>query len=535
MVNFAKRATVINSTSLEHTAKNIARTSGKGKNPVDTFGNGQKIPDDVYQSMVDQGMINTSAWSSGSPVDPTNPIGEEPRQYEYMIGQNIVQRPRSNEGVGFDTIRAIIESYDVAQMAIEVRQDELRNLDWAIVTEDEEQHDLYSSEIKTVQRFFEKPDGITLFDDMQNKLAYDWLAFDALTIYPRLTKGGKLGALEVVDGTTITPMIDYFGRVPEAPAPAYVQWTNGMPWVWLDRDQLIYRPHRGRSNKLYGFTPVEWLLNNINTDIRYQIYFLQYFTEGTIPEAWINAPQEMTDPTQIQQLQTMYNSVMAGDQRQKHMAKFIPFGSKVTPAKDTKFDVKFPEYMLTKTCAAFKVTPSELGFTEKVNKSSGESQENVQFRRSIKPSARFFESIYNSIIAKYFGLPNLRFKFLNLNEQEDMLMMAQRDEIYIKNAVMSPDEVRVQRMGLDVDSTSPVPRGFLTNLGFTPVETAIKQAELAVQQSEVTISAMASQEGETSLPEDDNGGNNGDGVKNTIQDEKNAEKAAMDFFPKRVL
>lgn len=531
MVNFAKRAAVVSTTSLETQAQMITRNSNKSP---DHFMDTPNIPPNVNQSMIDQGMANNNAWGPGQPISPNNPIGEEPRQFEYMIGQNIVQRPRSTEDIGFDTMRSIIENYDIAQMAIEVRQDELRNLDWNIVPFEEEEQDKYASEIKQVRQFFEKPDGHMLFDDFQNMLAYDWLAFDALTIYPHLTKGGKLGALEPLDGTLITPMIDYYGRIPEAPAPAYLQWVNGLPWTWLNRDQLIYRPHRKRTNKLYGFSPAEWMLTTINTDIRHQLYFLQYFTEGSVPEAWINTPESLKDPQAIKQFQQMYDAVMMGDQTQKHKVKWIPFGSQVHEAKNTTFDVKFPEFMLHKACAAWKVTPSELGFTEKVNKSSGETQENVQFRRSIRPSAKFFEGIYTGIIHKYFGYTNLHFKFLNLDEQEDMLMMAQRDEIYIKNGVISPDEIRVQRLGLDVDATNPVPRGFLFNTGFTPVESAIKQSELAVQQSEEQINAMRSQEGEPLLPTDQEESMIDEGVEHSLKDEETAEKAMMDFFPNPV-
>ena len=492
---------------MEHIAQQVKNSN--------SLTNVQSIPRQIINSMDVQGMANMNAFSPGTPINPTNPIGTEPRQYEYMIGQNIVQRPRSTELVGFDAMRSIVEMYDVAQMAIEVRQDELRNLDWDIIPQDEKDAKKYESEIKTVRKFFEKPDSHILFDDFQNQLAYDWLAFDALTIFPHLTKGGKLGALECVDGTTVTPLIDYYGRIPESPAPAYIQWMYGMPWVWLDRDNLIYRPHRKRTNKLYGFSPVEWLLNTINTDIRYQLYFLQYFTDGSIPDTWINAPDEMRSPEHIKQFQEMYDTVMIGDQTQKHKVKFIPFGSKVQQAKDTKFDIDFPQFMLQKACAAFKVTPAELGFTEKVNKSSGESQENVQFRRSIKPSAMFFANIYTGIIQKYFNLPNLRFKYLNVDEQEDLLLMAQRDEIYIKNGVISPDEVRIERLGLDVNPKNTVPRVFMLGSTIIPVTEAIN-AKVDTGQSE-------------SVPED-NADNKTKEIEPNIKEHEEAKKAMLDFF-----
>lgn len=510
MANFSKGGTVNISTLAQ-----MASKSGLCSNA--------EIPRQIINAMDLQGMNGNRPFSPGQPINPTNPIDTEPRQFEYTIGQNIVQRPRSTESIGFDTIRSIVEMYDIAQMCIEVRQDELRNLDWDIVPKDEDDKNastMYSSQIKQVKSFFEKPDGNMLFDEFQNQLAYDWLVFDALTIAPQLTKGGKLGALNPIDGTTITPMVDYYGRTPQGDAPAYVQWAYGMPWTWLTRDQLIYRPHRKRTNKLYGLPPVEWLLNNINTDIRYQLYFLQYFTDGSIPDTWVNLPEGVAQPNQIKEFQELYDSVMIGDQTMKHKAKFIPFGSKVQEAKDTKFDIEFPRFMLEKTCAAYKVAPSEIGFTEKVNKSSGETQENMQYRRSIKPSAKFFSELYSGIIDKYFGYSNLKFKFLNVEEQEDMLLMAQRDQIYINSGVLSPDEVRTQRLGLEINTGNPIPRIFAIGSTIIPVEDAIAQSKANIEQMQSKGQENNNNDDEEELMNSDN----------KSKADKEVNKAAMDFF-----
>jgi hypothetical protein len=447
------------------------------------------IPKEIINSMAIQGMQGNSAFSPGQPINPTQPIGSDPRQFEYMIGQNIVQSPRANMPTAFDTIRSIVEAYDIAQMCIEVRQDELRNLDWDIVPADDQDRNAsikYASEIAQVRTFFQKPDGHTIFDDFQNQLSYDWLAYDALTVSIEKTKGGKLGALHAVDGTTITPLIDFYGRMPQAPAPAYVQFIQGLPWAWLDETQIIYRPHRKRNSSVYGFCPIEWLLQNINTDIRYQMYFLQYFTEGSIPDSWINAPEDMKQPGQIKEFQKLYDNVMVGDQSMKQRARFIPFGSKVTQSKDTKFNVDFPTFLFNKSCAAFKVAPSELGFTEKVNKSSGDTQENVQYRRSIRPSAKYFQSIYNGIISNYFNMDMIKFKFLNIDEQEDQLVTAQRDQVYINCGVMSPDEVRAVRLGMNIDPTNPVPRLFVAGTTVMAAQDLLAQSKANLTISEGT-------------------------------------------------
>lgn len=538
MPNFSKSQAIVRTTSLENQVKQI---TGKSKNDTDTLMQERQIPDDVWQSMNDQGMTTQNAWSPGTPLTPSQPFGSEPRQFGYMIGENIVQRPRSTEAISFDTMKSVIDNYDIARMCIEVRLDELRNLDWDIVPYDENSNDAekYSMDINKVRNFFEKPDGYTLFDDFQHAVAFDWQAYDALSIYPHLTRGGELGALEAVDGKSITPMIDYYGRRPNAPAPAYVQWMYGLPWTWLTKDQLIYRPYNVNNDSVYGTSPIEWMLTAINTDMRYQMYFLQYFTDGSIPDTWINAPESMKDPNQIKQFQEMYDAVMRGDQSQKHKALFIPFGSKVQQAKELKWDINFPQFMMQKTCAAFKVQPSEIGFTEKVNKSSGETQENVQYRRSIRPSAQFFQRIYTGIIHKYFQNTKIRFKFLNVEEQEDRLLMAQADEIYIKAGVISPDEVRVARYGYDVDPQNPVPRVFVNNRMVMPVQSALQQAALSnkelqaqIDQQEAQAQTMRSQAG---LPRQDNAdtlSQPDEDIVETDDEEMEAQKAALDFFVK---
>lgn len=512
MSSFAKKNNVsINTHSMESMMQ-----ATQVENSNRAIANAQSITDPILRSMGEQGMTGTYAFGPGTPIKPTQPFGSEPRQYEYMIGQNIVQAPRANEAINFAIMESIIEMYDIAQMAIEVRQDELRNLDWTIVATDERDNKKYESEIKQIRQFFEKPDGHMLFDDFQNQIAYDWLAFDALSIYPHMTKGGKLGALEPIDGKTISMLVDYYGRIPQAPAPAYVQWAYGMPWVWLDRDNLIYRPHRRRTNKLYGFSPVEWMLTAINTDIRYQLYFLQYFTDGSVPDTWVNAPEGLS-AEQIKQFQEMYDVIMNGNQVMKHRVKWIPFGSQVKEAKDSKFDVNFPQFMLQKACAAWKVTPAELGFTEKVNKSSGEAQENVQYRRSIRPSAMFFTGIYTHIIHKYFGLPNLRFRYLNVDEQEDLLIIAQRDEIYIRNAVLSADEVRLNRLGMNVKMEDAIPRIFMAGSNIIPASQAINSLPAtAPDNAQANEPKKVPDKKENVVPD--------------IIEQDGAKKAALDFF-----
>ena len=83
------------------------------------------------------------------------------------------------------------------------------------------------------------------------------LVIDAATIYPRFTRGGSLYSLDVIDGSTITPLIGEDGRSPEPPDPAYQQVLHGVPAADFSTDELLYLPRNVRSHRLYGMSPVE--------------------------------------------------------------------------------------------------------------------------------------------------------------------------------------------------------------------------------------------------------------------------------------
>lgn len=429
-----------------------------------------QVPENVEQKMREEGMVTGGPFAPGRPLSPFFGYPAEPRQWDYPVGYNIVTRPRASAAkVSFDTLRAIVENYDVARLCIERREDEIRGLDWSIVPDDDAPDQDWSAEIKRVTQFFDKPDGFTPFDSWQQMFLEDVLAFDAGAIYKHRTRGGKLGALEVVDGTTLAPLIDYWGRMPDPPAPAFVQFVQGVPAVWLRKDELIYQPFRATARSPYGLPPIEWLLLTINTDIRWQWHFLMYFTEGTVPDTWMQAPPDMTSPKQIQEFQELYDRVMAGEQGWKHRVKWIPAGAKPIPAKNTQFNPEFPVFLLKKCCAAFKVTPAEIGYTDDVNRATSEMQENIQYRSSIIPLARYLEGIYTRIIREEFGLP-LRFQFDLGGEKEDRLKDAQAHEIYVKMGVESIDEVRENVLGLPVDKDRLTPRFIMTSQGPIPVD-----------------------------------------------------------------
>lgn len=400
-------------------------------------------------------MTTASPFGPGDPLSPYDGYSRAPRTQNFTTGYNISTRPRSQERVAFDTLRGLVDAYDVAQMCIWHRIDSIRSLDWALVPARGFSGDADAA-ITEGMRALEKPDRQTPFANWLAKYLYDVLAYDAGTLYRLRNRGGRAIGLRVVDGTTIAPLLDYWGNSPEPPAEAYVQYANGVPWNGLTRNDLVYEPFRPRSNSLYGYAPLESILLNANTDLRFQAYFLQRFTEGNIPKAFAGAPETWT-PDQIEAFQGYWDALMLGDQSIKSQIKWMPGGSTITWSDEKDFSDGFSLFLMRKTCAAYHIVPSDLGFTEGVNRSSGETQADVQHRVGDLPLIAHIEGILTHFLRHDLGLP-VDFAFDTGQEKEDRLALAQAWGVYIDKGMASPDEGREQLLGLPGDPARPTPR-----------------------------------------------------------------------------
>src|ERR1700730_2977596 len=166
------------------------------------------------------------------PLDPIAPPEVAGRQWDFPAGYNLQTRPRIYEPITFKQLRAMADGLDVLRLVIETRKDQIGKLKWVIRPRDEdEKPDAYKSQIKTIREFFRKPDREHNWDDWLRLVLEDLFVIDAPTLYIQRTRGGKLNALFPLDGGTIKPVIDDWGRTPQPPDVAYQQILKGYPAV----------------------------------------------------------------------------------------------------------------------------------------------------------------------------------------------------------------------------------------------------------------------------------------------------------------
>jgi len=219
-------------------------------------------------------------------------------------------------------------------------------------------------------------------------------------------------------------------------------------------------PFRPQPDSPYGFAPLESVLLTANTDLRFQTHFLQYFTAGTVPHGFMTLPEGISTPDQIREYQAYWDALMWGEQEAKHQIKLVPFGSSFEWPRDESFDDKFSVYLMQKVAAAYHVVPSDLGFTNDVNRATGETQVDVQFRVGTLPLVQHIEDILNDYLQNDRGLP-VELSFDTGQEKEDRVQVAQAHKIYVEMGAESVDEVRSQELGLPIDNERPMPRFIL--------------------------------------------------------------------------
>jgi SPP1 gp7 family putative phage head morphogenesis protein len=441
-----------------------------------------RAPEELELALAEQGMSWGPPFPPGRPLDPNWGYRRPPRTWDYSVGENVQISPRWNR-ISFNTIQSIWESYDVAMICTQHLINDVRSLTYNWEPIPGIKADV-SKDIETAIAFFDMPDKRLPFRAWLAKWLQDVIKFDAGALYIRRNNADEPIALEVISGKTILPLVDYYGRRPEDEndetedpeglfggeiVPAYTQIIEGMPWDMLAADDLLYIPWNPEPDSQYGRAPLERVLLSANTDIRFQWHFLNFFTEGTVPAGFMEAPPDMSDPAQVKHWQQTWDAVMQGDQTKQTQIRWVPNGSKFTGTKDdaNKFDKDFPLYLMRRTCAAHGTTPSDLGFTEEVNKATGDTQVDVQFRVGTTPLLRHVEDVINLFVREHLKL-KCRLNIDDGKETEDRVATAMAAKVDIEVGALGVDERRMQ-LGLHVDKSRPMPRYVLTRQGPIPL------------------------------------------------------------------
>jgi len=376
-----------------------------------------------------------------TPSQPSIPQAQEQtvgRQFDYPAGYNIRITPRSEESVSFSQMRALADAYDLLRLVLETRKDQIVKLTWNFKPIDEKQKS--DDRVKQLKAFFRSPDKEHTWQTWLRMLLEDLFVLDAPAIYPRPTRGGGLYALELVDGATIKRVLDDQGRTPLPPSPAYQQVLKGVVTSDYTREQLLYLPRNMRTNKVYGYGPVEQIIATVNIALRRQLHQLQYYTDGSTPDMIFSVPEAWTND-QITTYKESWDAMLAGNTATRRGTMFVRDGMKPLDTKEKALKDEYDEWLARVVCYAFSVSP--VPFIKMMNRATAESIQQMAMEEGLAPIQAWIKDMIDTIIWKYFGWEDIEFAW-DEESEIDPRAQAEINNTKIRNGTKTINEARAE-------------------------------------------------------------------------------------------
>lgn len=454
-----------------------------------------------------------------------------PRKTQYPVGFNLPVGIPGSEGlklVSFGVMRAYAEANSFVRACVTARKNEMLGMEYDIVpTPDAEKamrndsaaHANFQERRKHALAWWARPDPD--YDDFQSWFSAcleSIFVDDALALFMHPSRvpgkgafGTDLAALEWIDGSLIRPVLGMRGQRPRPPAPAYQQYLWGVPRSDLTavlhdadlelmaeqqgvapddvqavdtyrRDQLLYLRQEVRGWTPYGMSPIEKCIIPIITHLKRQELGLAFFTEGSVPAAFVMIGGEINaNPAQARVWQETLNA-LAGDIGYKQKLTVLPQGSDIKPQREAPFDHILLRSIQEDIMMNFLVEPQDLalapgGHSSGLGGAGAASGAENRAQKKAKPEVMWLtRSLFNFVIQGVWGQTDMMWRFGGLDPVEDELKKAQTHKIYVDAGIETRDEIReeLKKQPFGIPGTSDpsvmTSQGILSLGGLTPAD-----------------------------------------------------------------
>jgi hypothetical protein len=418
-------------------------------------GGGKMLPIelDMLAQATGQPRSQVDSWfGPGEPMDSQAPKEVQGRRFDYPFSTNYNPRPRSEaheNAIDFNTLRRMADptlgGLDILRMAIETCKDKMAGQKWQIMGRDGKDG---GDKAKRVADLLAEPDGIRDFLAWQRMILEDHYVLDHPAIFLKPTNKGIFLPTPIA-GETVKPIIWVDGDIPFPPLPAYQRYLKGMAGPKYTLDEMIVRPYNPRPNRIYGMGPVEQSINIINLSLRRMLNQTEYYTDGTIPDAILEAPAGM-NPDQVLDFQASWDIVLTGNTAMRRHGKWVPSGTKYTATKQPDLTGAIDEWLARLVCWCFSISPQAL--VKQVNRATAQTAKETAQEEGLEPRKMWFKSLMDAILRRCYSAPDLQFSWQD-EEITDPLVKAQVFQIALgaggSKPWMTPDEVRDKGYGMD--------------------------------------------------------------------------------------
>ena len=402
-----------------------------------------------------------------------------PRVSQFPVAWNL--QIVEQRAVPFRTLREVADQADIVRKCIEVVKNAITGMKWDVslspdaverlMAMDGLSHQeaavrarqLHLEDVARIKDFWAMPDRINglSFAEWVSMVLEEMLVIDAVSIYPNKTVDRtELHSLEILDGTTIKPLLNDRGARPHAPHPAFQQILWGFPrgeFTYspdgddeFSADDLIYAPRNRRPFTPYGYSSVERCLPLVDLYLKRLQWLRTEFTDGVIPDMVIMSDANYgNNPELLRGYETVFNDSLSGNTEQRRRAKVFPAGMTpmFTAGWDTKYKSDFDEWLIKSICGHFGVLPTQIGFTPKSGlggKGHQDGESNSAETIGLRPVIMWLTDLLNQLSYRFLDMPKDLTFSLTDGTEGDQMAQAMRRKIEIEQGTMTLNEARAE-------------------------------------------------------------------------------------------
>ena len=121
-------------------------------------------------------------------------------------------------------------------------------------------------------------------------------------------------------------------------------WCGNSPCWDFTTDDMLFAMRNERTNRRYGYGPVEQIIRTVCFGIRRQSWQIAEYTEGNVPEALVFLPSDLPID-RVKEVQDWFDSMLSGELGQRRRVRFLPgYGT----GNEAKPNIIFPKEPLLK-------------------------------------------------------------------------------------------------------------------------------------------------------------------------------------------
>ena len=357
------------------------------------------------------------------------------------------------------------EKSEWVQMCIQHVMDSVVSCDYNIIPTNEDK--IIQSHVDEVKEFFKSKTWQESWQTGLRRMLPDLLLYDCgvfVKVFPegsydddqmliksedgkedikkqKLKINSKPIELVARDGRSFLKDCDLFGYTKQFFQYSWIA-PHAKP-IAFNKEELIYISMRPQSRSPYGIAPLEIIKNIVDYLTSSVNANRKYWENGMFIGGQIDHP-DVTDIDEMQERAEMYAAELKGEQNyNKWLLTFG--GTKITPLAFTNQEmdwIQASELFGRIVFAIFKVTPSELGFTDGMNHATAQVQSEIYKSKGVQNILGVLEEFINrEIIWKHF-YTDIEFKFDSSLDLGDKQAQTQIDHTQLEDGVTTINAIR---------------------------------------------------------------------------------------------